>query len=105
MDVPGHAHCFVKASDIINKNENNAEKTFQFCDTRKFELFNDPDGKTVGGIKALVQELHDLFPQSMYIHVGGDETEDKGNCNKKNFGELSEILQQEIFDVHKKTPI
>jgi len=105
LDVPGHAHCFVKASDIINKNENNAEKTFQFCDTRKFELFNDPDGKTVGGIKALVQELHDLFPQSMYIHVGGDETEDKGNCNKKNFGELSEILQQEIFDVHKKTPI
>ena len=110
LDVPGHANCFVPANGADNNNNkdkstNNAKNTFQFCDKRKFELFNDPEGKTVSGIKKLLKELGTLFPDTKYIHIGGDETEDKGKCNKKNFAELTKTLQKEIFNVHNKKPI
>ena len=107
LDVPGHAHCFA-GNNKVSRSKNGVEGgigTFQFCDTKKFELFNDPNGKTLSGCKTLIRELRDLFPKSNLIHIGGDETEDKGSCNKQNFGALTKSLQKEVLESSGAFPV
>ena len=107
LDVPGHAHCFAGKNKAVHskKGANDGINTFKFCDAKKFELFNDPNGKTLSGCKILLRELQDLFPKSNLIHIGGDETEDKGSCNKRNFGELTKSLQQEVLSIPGSSPV
>jgi hexosaminidase len=95
IDVPGHAHCFAS----VEKGE------FLFCDTKKWQLFNDPGGTTLSNLKVLVREISSLFPNSPIIHIGGDETEDKGSCNKENFGALTLALQNEVSKVHHRRAV
>ena len=95
LDVPGHAHSF---SGLPK------DKAL-FCDNKQWQLYHDKANKTLGSVKLLLKEMLSFFPNAKLTHIGGDETEDKGPCNKLNFGQLSKAVQDEVRHVHGKIPV
>jgi hypothetical protein len=95
IDIPGHAHSFSGLS----------KDKMLFCDNKEWQLFHDKENKTLSSVKILLKEMLSFFPKAKIVHIGGDETENKGPCNQGNFGHLSKAIQEEVSQVYGRTPV
>ena len=78
FEVPGHARTIIKRYPEIfaNKLENAKDATLVTEDGTVITAKNvicAGNPKTMDAIRALIEELCEMFPDSPYIHIGGDE--------------------------------
>ena len=75
FDLPGHARGLLPLA---------ASGDLLFCtngsSTPASQLFNDPPGRTLGTLKALLGEMAALFGDERVLNIGADETKRAGVC-------------------------
>ena len=99
MDVPGHASCFRPLED-----QDEGGGGVEFCSSKRHQLFNDPGQNTLHTLQELVGEMSRLFGGSV-IHVGGDETEEQGSCQRSTTQDLTTSMQYHVKEVLHKIPM
>lgn len=83
LDVPGHSASFRSLES----------RGITFCDENKLQLFNDPQGVTMGLVKAVLAAIMQAFPEQK-IHIGGDETRNNTKCSWENIHSFETELQK-----------
>ncbi len=96
IDVPGHSSLLVKSDP----------KTFQFQNTNLGGCINFASPEVRARVKTLINEAIDLFPNSKYIHFGGDEAWYSGAEKDpqmaeamKEFGTMHEVFRDFLGDM------
>ena len=98
IDVPGHASSFRPLENEENGND------VEFCSSKRQQLFNDPNRNTLRTLQNLVGEMSSAFDGPI-VHVGGDETEEQGSCNKQNIRDLASAMQDHVSGTLNKIPM
>ena len=88
MEVPGHAAAMVKAypelfaDDLIS--ENSVDTYSLFNAKEKLNIICAGKNGIMDTLKALAEEIIEMFPYSKYLHIGGDEAKisDWENCRE-----------------------
>eukprot|EP00055_Hartaetosiga_balthica_P004415 m.11494 g.11494 ORF g.11494 m.11494 type:complete len:653 (-) comp3847_c0_seq1:89-2047(-) len=94
FDVPGHSRGFLPIEGAV-----------QFCtsDQTRSQLYNDPQGDTMGTLKRLFKEMAGLFEDAVF-NIGSDETSAKGVCDENSTYSLERELLTYINTTLEKTP-
>jgi hypothetical protein len=104
VDIPGHAQGLESLKSL----------GLQFCAVdgmhrmgvrpeRSTALFDDPEGNTRRGLKALFAEVASVF-EDPYVHMGGDEASGVGACTEENGAALESFVAETLAGLH-KTPV
>jgi hexosaminidase len=104
VDIPGHAQGLESLKPL----------GLQFCAVdgtrstgvrpeRSTALFDDPQGNTRRGLKALFTEVADIF-EDPYVHMGGDEASGVGACTAENGAVLEKFVADTLTEL-RRTPI
>lgn len=93
FDLPGHSKGWAPLSEV----------GMQFCDDRKYQLYGDPENKTLNVLKDFLRDIVDIFPDEI-LHFGCDELSNTGKCNPANFAQLEKYLFEFVHDELHKRP-
>ena len=102
FEAPGHAKILTKSYPEVFANHTVGE--VEEMRTENGDLLTDESlicagsEKTMGGIRTLMQEMCELFPDSPYIHIGGDEANIKAWNTCSHCKEY--MAKNGIADVH-----
>lgn len=95
FDIPAHDHSLTPLEQY--------GATFCNADPTRFQLYNDPKGKTVGILKDLMTEMAALFEDDVF-HIGCDETFTMGNCTPSDIFSMEKAIRDDVRTVLHKTP-
>ena len=96
FDVPGHSRGFRALES----------EGVHFCrgsDPTANQLYNDPEGKTYGVIRDVLEEMSTLFPDQVF-NIGSDETGVVDACSLNSTFAFERKLLSEIEQGFNKTP-